>query len=274
MKGIAAELACLELQGKDARDFIHRLTTVNAQRLQVGHGTRGLLLTATGKVLASFILLQKDTSYCFFSSPLEIASLTKEFEKLHFGEALGFREPKGFGYHVRAEQLNAETLGDFFSFTLNDGTISWPSPYGQGLRTIWSERELILEADEPNFWQAARIQALCPALEREWMIGESNALDVGFTAWIHENKGCYPGQEVIERSLRVGHPSRSLILVEGAVNLAAGDLLFVDELQVGKITSALSQQALALVQWKHKNSGTKFFVKRAGARMGEVECLK
>ena len=45
-----------EFSGPDARDFLHRLTTVNLHRLGQGDGSPGFFLTAVGKIRAYFFL--------------------------------------------------------------------------------------------------------------------------------------------------------------------------------------------------------------------------
>ena len=43
--------------------------------------------------------------------------------------------------------------------------------------------------------------------------------------FIDRFKGCYPGQEVVERSLNVGHPARVLIAIEGNSPITRGEKL-------------------------------------------------
>ena len=46
----------ITLSGADARDFLHRLTTVNVNSLQIGQGAPGFFLNPQGKIRAFFTL--------------------------------------------------------------------------------------------------------------------------------------------------------------------------------------------------------------------------
>ena len=59
--------------------------------------------------------------------------------------------------------------------------------------------------------------------------------------YIAEDKGCYTGQEVIARIKNRGHVNRLLVQyeMEGSIVPERGDLVFLDEREVGWITSAV-----------------------------------
>src|SRR4051794_11640092 len=56
----------IELSGPDARDFLHRVTTVHVNALQEAEGSSGCLLSAQGKIRAWFTLWNlHENSYAF-----------------------------------------------------------------------------------------------------------------------------------------------------------------------------------------------------------------
>jgi len=73
---------------------------------------------------------------------------------------------------------------------------------------------------EPN--EADRIRDLTPKLGHEFKNdGQTNPLEVNLRSAIHDQKGCYPGQEVIEKIIAIGSPARKLCLFQGAENTAS-----------------------------------------------------
>jgi folate-binding protein YgfZ len=85
-----------------------------------------------------------------------------------------------------------------------------------------------------------RIQALRPRVGIE--IDDSTMpLEVGLIDAVSQGKGCYPGQEVIERIISMGTPPRRLAKLEGTWapphTPAAGDLVFSQDTECGKVTS-------------------------------------
>ncbi len=106
-----------------------------------------------------------------------------------------------------------------------------------------------------------RINSLIPRVDHE--ITESTIpLEIGLRYAISEQKGCYPGQEVIERILALGSPSRRLVKIEGTGKTPAlGEKIFnitepmAPRVEIGEITSALSTESgftgLALIRKIH-----------------------
>src|SRR5262249_13491119 len=56
----------VSFSGKDAADFLHRLTTVNIKRLATGTGSPGCFLNAKGQIVSFFHLWRMDSDKFFF----------------------------------------------------------------------------------------------------------------------------------------------------------------------------------------------------------------
>src|SRR4051794_24393100 len=81
----------VNLAGPDAKDFLHRLTTVNVKTMQPGDGARGCFLTAQGKIRAYFTLWNHGPGdYGFeFDAGTEQhwkKELITAIDQFHFGE--------------------------------------------------------------------------------------------------------------------------------------------------------------------------------------------
>jgi folate-binding protein YgfZ len=105
-------------------------------------------------------------------------------------------------------------------------------------------------ADSPPRDEAARIAMGWPALGTELVPGESIPAATGLTRIaVSFTKGCYPGQELVERmDSRAAEAPRSLRRLTGAGGSSAGDAVLDAGEVVGTVTSAAGGAALAYVK--------------------------
>jgi folate-binding protein YgfZ len=121
-----------------------------------------------------------------------------------------------------------------------------------------------LGLSEPD--ESTRIRSMNPKLGHEFKAdGETNPLEVNLRSAIHDNKGCYPGQEVIEKIISLGSPAKKLCLLEGDTSTITllPAVLFdsTTGLEVGSITSVAANTALATIKRTHLKENQKFTTK-------------
>jgi folate-binding protein YgfZ len=81
------------------------------------------------------------------------------------------------------------------------------------------EIEKLTDAAPDSVSEQQRILSLTPKLGAEFKSDEAtNPLEVNLKSAIHDQKGCYPGQEVVEKIISLGSPSRKLCLLEGVLD--------------------------------------------------------
>lgn len=228
-------MKALKVSGKDAAEFLHRVFASQVKKIPVGGGNRGLLLSGQSKMVAQFDVLRIEEKIFWLVAPEEcFPDLMEEIERLHF-----------------AEELNLEVMENSFQMVpgISSGELefsvkeSWPAVVpgfevkpGSGLL--------------PELFHFERIAALVPWPKMDWD-RNTNALEAGVLPWIDRYKGCYPGQEVVEKSLNIGHPARVLVAFEQE------DLGAIFPEAAGVITSkCLGKTGLLLllvrVPWKNK----------------------
>ncbi len=97
---------------------------------------------------------------------------------------------------------------------------------------------------------AARIGAVWPAMGAEIVPGETIPAETGITGVaVSFTKGCYPGQELVERMDSRGASAPKLLQrVAAAEGVVAGDEHLVDGSSIGTITSVSGAIALAYVK--------------------------
>jgi len=129
-------------------------------------------------------------------------------------------------------------------------------------------------------YDVLRIESGVPWHGRD-VTSETLALEAPYEDAISFRKGCYLGQEVMERVTARGHVNRKLVGIEIAADVVpdAGARLFADERDVGWITSAArswrlgSVVALAYVRRENLQPGTTLALGMPGGMAATVRAL-
>lgn len=210
------------IAGPDSKDFLHRITTANLKFLKPGSATPAFLLQNTGKVIAYFYLrCDSDGSYSAWT-PMDLQNTIDAFEKLHFRENLKITAfENGLRLFTVWEKIESDWKNSILIATN-------------------SERPELEE--NPLYAEYLRVKMGIPA----WP-GEINSslipLEAKMNSAVHENKGCYPGQEVIERIRSIGAPPRVLCKLQlkdedsDTSKIIPGTPIFFDSTPVGEVTS-------------------------------------
>lgn len=156
-------------------------------------------------------------------------------------------EPNG---RVVALARLQRSASDRFQLVVDDG-------YGEALLARINRFKLRVKADTalatgvadaaPDV--AARVAARWPAMGHEIVPGETIPAETGITgAAVSFTKGCYTGQELVERmDARQATPPRRLVRVRAGAALTEGAELTLDGKTVGVVTTAVGPDALAYV---------------------------
>jgi aminomethyltransferase len=289
------------LTGPDALDFLHRISTVNTQAMQVGQGAKGCLLTAQGKLRAFFTLWNYgEGEYGFefdagngdhwktalfaaidqytFAEKITLSDVTALESRWIFADAEG--EPNlsaKLGIPADAEFASMRTLAVDEEIRIchhgkDDFGKTWISVWGRPQRLAqWMDRQFgdtpVASAEVIDGW---RIDSNRPWVDRE-LTDATVPLEAGLIDAIASNKGCYPGQEVIEKIVSLGSPARRLATVEGTgpVPAIGAKMLNTAEpsAEVGQITSVHASgngfRALGYVRKIHAKEG--FMIRMEGS---------
>lgn len=98
--------------------------------------------------------------------------------------------------------------------------------------------------------EAARVESGWPAMGAEIVPGDTIPAETGVASVaVNYKKGCYPGQELVERmDSRRARAPRLLRLLDVAAGSAPGDPVVVDGAEVGLLTSVAGTRALGYVR--------------------------
>jgi folate-binding protein YgfZ len=234
------------LTGPDALDFLHRITTVNTNALQIGEGANGCLLNAQGKLRAFFKLWNYGEGEYGFefdagTSDHWKTSLFTAIDQYTFAEKITLTDVTALECRwIFADTESDAELGLLLgipsdeAFSANrtlamdeeirvchhgagDFGRTWITVWGRPQRLAqWMDRQFphaaALSAETVDGW---RVDAARPWVDHE-LTEATVPLEAGLVDAIAPNKGCYPGQEVIEKIVSLGSPARRLALIEGS----------------------------------------------------------
>jgi len=260
--------ARLAVKGPDRTSFLHNMLSNDVKRLAPGEGTYATLLDLKGHILADprvyctdeFLIVDTDADLVEkVRQHLDRFILMDdvELEPLPL-RALAIQGPKSrewletvLGFHtpLPAEFRHATTTTSTGAVRVVRATSTGDEGY-----ELWAGAETV-----KNLWQAAmvaapvtgirpcgtealetlRIEAGIPRYGAELDEG-TLPLEAGLFNALSFSKGCYPGQEIIERARSRGHVNWQLVglVVDGQTPPARGEKLLREGKEVGEVTSA------------------------------------
>lgn len=273
------------LAGPDAKDFLHRITTVDVRQLEIGSGARGCILSPQGKFRAYFILWRyREAEFAFeFDSGATgfwKSQLLEAIDQFTFSEKMTLALPSGdelacrwifFDQEIESWPKQMQTLAlldeevRLCNHGRDDFGLAWITAWGRPERLAqWAERAIPESTPMTSTLQSLRISQARPWVDTE-ITPERNPLELGMVDAIADQKGCYPGQEVIEKIVALGAPSQQLCVIEGeGLPPQQGDELYnlaTPPTSVGKMTTCdpaakgASFKALALIKKIHAKEG-------------------
>ena len=219
------EWTVLSLTGAETTDLLNRLLTLNVKSLAVGQGDSAFLLNHRGRVKEVFWLAKSAADTYHAITELSVTRLRDAIDMFIFSEDVTLEisssrciytwtassgEMSDESTELDGEQLetfdaDADTLDlevPCFSFDQERLRLVDSSSVTHHVETLSQRGSVSYTAAQ---LESLRIHNGAPAA-RDYR-GESSPLDISRRG-ISEGKGCYPGQEVIERTLALGKPAR------------------------------------------------------------------
>lgn len=267
--GVGPARARVQVKGRDARGFLHRMSTQAVEALGPEEARLSVLTNRQGRIVdvVHHLTLAEDEVVLIGTKPDGAALVTwlDEFlfvEKVELFDlsaegAIILVAGKGAPDVVEAMVAGAGALSPWAMVAAERRivvrTFDLVTPAGEPIPSflVW-DREAEASAlekvavgagateAEPDVLEAARVAAGVPAAEAE-VSERYNPLELDLYDAIHWSKGCYIGQEVIARIDNYGKQARRLVgLVldeEGRRRVRAGDGIDAAGKAAGEVTS-------------------------------------
>ena len=270
----------IEMTGRDRARFLHGMCTNDIKKLQPGQGCMAAIVNRQGKMVAEMIALAAENTLLLEMDRANLQATIDHLARFLVADdvALKISDAAVVGlWGPRAQTLlGAKDLPDF-NFVVREGVVVARN------RTIGLEGyHLIIPAEKTDEVGRLLGHGVKPAGFEAY---ETLRIETGFPRWgadmdaallpmeaglepiaISYAKGCYIGQEVIQRVKTYSEPPKTLVQlqVEGA---AAGDKILAGAEEVGTVTSAIRSTALGLVRKEFKSPGTEVTISGKPARV-------
>jgi folate-binding protein YgfZ len=302
---ILSDWELLRVSGNDRLSFLHNMTTLNVRDLPNLQSAYGLILNDRGKILTDFWIYRADPFVWLLFQPLlgtkahailgkyiimedvvveDASDLWEKF--LIIGPSRHPRE-SGDPCHPRK---NRDWIPVFTGMTGGGWGFSGRGISSQNFYFMTSKssialfQEKLLALDIPllpdPLYEILRIESGIPRYGIDF-----NELNIPWEARldeaIHHGKGCYIGQEIVERAFSRGEIKKELFRfqVKGEISIPSGTKLFIDNHEAGFVTSSAvlpgSQNVagLAYIQKKLLGKDRKFHL-QGGAEGFLIEIPK
>ena len=261
----------IRVAGEDRARFLHAMTTNHIQQLTPGKGCYAFFLTAQGRILADVNVLCRPDDVTLEDLTPTLTTIAVEGPRFPdvLSAATAPALEAGYGDNV---EWGSGLLASL-SVTGSPGVfiILPTAEKAEILRRIG--RAGAVPADEEAF-RVVRLEHGKPR-DGEDISERYLALEADQTAALHFHKGCYLGQEIVERVRSRGLLQRVLRAVEidGRTPPEPRTKLQIDGTSVGEITSAAYSPALgkvvalAYLRVAQAETGTEMIVGETRARV-------
>jgi tRNA-modifying protein YgfZ len=236
--------------GDDRARLIHALTTNHIQQMKAGDLVYAFFLTAQGRIISDCYIT------CFE-------------DHLLLDVEPGVREAllKHIDHYIIADDVTLEDVTDS-TFSLIAAGKRLYGTLNEKDRTI---ETLSLAPATAEDFEAYRIDRFHPVFGRDFT-SSTLPQETGLGYALHFNKGCYLGQEIVERIRSRGHVNKVLVgLKAGAdtdIPVAAAVRLNGEE--IGQVTSSTNGNAIAMIRVVGSKPGTSVDVEGVSAEVSAV----
>lgn len=251
-----SERGKLKLTGEQDRWFLHQILTHSFEDMEVGDAREAALLTAHGRMVAYLESVRVDDGLL-----------------LHFEPDLKDSLPEALRRYVFATRVEIEDVSDAFGLILVVGegaeslarSVAGERPvqpthgYGAEAVYVWVEAsevrasmDLMTSSGARNASEDELEKIRVANVAARWgkeMDTKTIPQEAGIDRYaVHFEKGCYVGQEAMAKIHFRGKVNRRLARLEGSGLSEGAEVTFEDQ-KVGRVTTALDDQALAILRY-------------------------
>ena len=232
--------------GADAATFLQSQLSQDLRPLQPGSSVWSFVLSPTGKVESLVRVLRRDESSFVLDTDAGFGeALVARLARFRIRVAVEFTPLERRIVAVRPLPGAVEGAP-----VVPDGAlVAWGNGFDLDVTGSPDPLERFDPGNDAQF-QVARVAACWPAMGAEIEPGDTVPAETGIVqVAVSFSKGCYPGQELVERmDSRGARAPYRLETVDAAAGAAVGDDVIVDGEVVGRLTSVADGRAIARVR--------------------------
>lgn len=255
----------IRVTGEDRARLLHAMTTNNIQELTPGHGLYAFFLNDKGRILADALIYNLGETLLLDLEPETGAKIFQHLDRYIIADdatlddetmslsAIGLEGPEsleiaaqlgipvgdirfsvrayGDGFTARVTASGAEGLRIFLPASERENLVAQLHAVGAIDANAEEVRVVRLENGVPRYGEE---------ISERYLVQETQVTEA-----VHSNKGCYLGQEIVERVRARGQVHRLLtpIRVAASTPPSAGTKLQSQGADVGEISSAVFSPA-------------------------------
>jgi folate-binding protein YgfZ len=265
------ERLCVEVVGADAATYLHSQLSNDIQSLSVGHSRYSFVLDPSGKIVA-LVRVSRLRDDVFLLDTDSVSGLSDvllaRLNKFKIRVDVNFTATTRSGVAIRS--LNDRPISDSTREVLagssNLVVEAWwgdgraidvlSVPNGEVLDVGRIGADIDASRDSSESFDEARVRTGWPAMGSEILPGETLVAATGLAGIaVNFTKGCYPGQELVERMDSRGSRAPRTLRRIGTDELhdaigqpiRAGESIVIDGSEVGTVTSMAGEWVLAVV---------------------------
>lgn len=266
----------LEMTGRDRVRFLQGMCTNDVKGLAAGQGCLAAVVNRQGKMVAEIVIRAAENALLLEVDRSNLEAAKEALLKFVVVDDVALRTTglRVFGvFGPRARERAGGEPFPFFSFTARDGALVSPVPW------LAAEGFAVLAPAAPSLRAAPVSEATFEALRIEngfprWGVDMDASvlpMEAGLEPIaISYTKGCYIGQEVIQRVKTYSEPTKMLVQIvcDESPRLRPGDPVAAGGQEIGRLTSVAQRErtlALGYVRKEHKRPGTRVAIGGAPA---------
>jgi folate-binding protein YgfZ len=270
--------AVLAVTGPDRRSFLQGLVSNDVEKVGPQAARYAALLTAQGKYLHDFVMVERDEAIWLDAEAARLADLQRRLSlyrlraKVTLDERPDLAVAAAFGDGVLAAVGFVEEPGIARPFGAGVAFVD-PRLPALGVRIILPRAEMQPQLTEAGFtetefaeYDRLRLALGVPDGSRDLVVDKSILLEARFDELngIDWDKGCYVGQELTARTRYRGLVKRRLmpVAIDGPAP-PPGTIVMLDGREVGEMRSSRDGHGLALLRLEPDLAGKELTVGEA-----------
>ena len=245
--------------GEDRARLLHAMTTNQVKDLLPGQGCYAFFLSAQGRILADVDLFVLEDRILLDVEPEQREAVFQHLDKFIIADDVTLEDVSGSLTAIAVEGPKAEealrALGApvpaalYSHLEWNGGFVARLSVTGEpGFRIFAPPPALRFDFADAESIRVVRLEHAKPRYGED-ILDTTLPQETRQAHALSFSKGCYLGQEIVERIRSRGHVNRALsgLVIEAAAPLPAGTRLLADGAEAGEITSSAFSPALGKV---------------------------
>jgi folate-binding protein YgfZ len=240
----------VRVTGDDRARLIHALSTNHIQQMKAGDQIYAFFLTAQGRIVSD----------CYITCYEDYLLLDVE---------PGLREAvlRHIDHYVIADDVTLEDVtGATFSLIAGGKRI-----YGSLDEKAHVIETLALAPATEEDIEAYRVEHFHPVFGRDFT-SSTLPQETGLSYALHFNKGCYLGQEIVERIRSRGHVNKILVGLKaaGGAKIPVGAAVHFNGEEIGRVTSSANGSAIAMIRVLGSKPGTSVDIEGVNGEVSAV----